>query len=54
MVFRILDYMDELGETIDAVVVGGFYGTGHRGGRHSSFLVALRDTEAKPVNGVPL
>jgi len=37
------DYMDELGESFDLVVVGAFWGQGRRGGRFGSFLCALRD-----------
>ncbi|GAA6059368.1 hypothetical protein JCM10212_003266 [Sporobolomyces blumeae] len=36
------EYMDALGETIDAVVVGGYWGEGNRRGGLSSFMVGLR------------
>ena len=36
------EYMTEFGESLDCVVIGGYYGTGHRGGRLSSFLCGLR------------
>ena len=36
------EYMTEYGESIDCVVIGGYYGSGHRGGRLSSFLCGLR------------
>lgn len=36
------DYMTEFGESIDCIVVGGYYGSGHRGGALSSFLCGLR------------
>lgn len=36
------DYMTEFGEALDCVVVGGYYGSGNRGGRLSSFLCGLR------------
>lgn len=39
------EYMDALGESIDAVVVGGYWGEGRRGGLLSSFLVGLRDEQ---------
>ncbi|GAA5908080.1 uncharacterized protein JCM6883_004110 [Sporobolomyces salmoneus] len=39
------EYMDALGETIDAVVIGGYWGEGRRGGVLSSFLVGLRDEQ---------
>ncbi|KAF1945939.1 ATP-dependent DNA ligase [Clathrospora elynae] len=43
------EYMSEFGESLDCVVVGGYFGSGHRGGAHSSFLCALlTDKGAKP------
>lgn len=39
------EYMDEFGESVDVVIIGGFYGSGHRGGNLSSFLCGLRVTE---------
>ncbi|KXG47410.1 Nucleic acid-binding, OB-fold [Penicillium griseofulvum] len=36
------DYMTEFGESLDVVVIGGYYGSGHRGGALSSFLCGLR------------
>ena len=36
------EYMTEFGEALDCVVVGGYYGSGHRGGRLSSFMCGLR------------
>lgn len=39
------EYMDALGETIDAVVIGGYWGEGRRGGVLSSFLVGLREEQ---------
>ncbi|GME28801.1 DNA ligase ATP-dependent [Neofusicoccum parvum] len=36
------EYMTEFGEELDCVIVGGYYGSGHRGGRLSSFLCGLR------------
>ncbi|KAK7960776.1 hypothetical protein PG988_011990 [Apiospora saccharicola] len=39
------EYMDDLGENVDVVVIGGYYGSGHRGGRLSSFLCGLRPTK---------
>lgn len=35
------EYMSEFGEMLDCVVVGGYFGSGHRGGAHSSFLCGL-------------
>ncbi|CAL5871082.1 uncharacterized protein PFLUO_LOCUS5328 [Penicillium psychrofluorescens] len=36
------EYMTEFGESLDVVVVGGYYGSGHRGGALASFLCGLR------------
>ncbi len=36
------EYMTEFGESLDCIVIGGYYGSGHRGGRLSSFLCGLR------------
>lgn len=36
------EYMTESGESLDCLIVGGYYGTGRRGGFLSSFLCGLR------------
>lgn len=36
------EYMTEFGESLDVVVIGGYYGQGHRGGNLASFLCGLR------------
>jgi DNA ligase-4 len=36
------EYMTEFGESLDCIIIGGYYGSGHRGGRLSSFLCGLR------------
>ncbi|KAF1815104.1 DNA ligase [Eremomyces bilateralis CBS 781.70] len=36
------EYMSEFGEELDCVVIGGYYGSGHRGGNLASFLCGLR------------
>ncbi|EME48158.1 hypothetical protein DOTSEDRAFT_60502 [Dothistroma septosporum NZE10] len=36
------EYMTEFGESLDCVVVGGYYGTGKRGGGLSSFMCGLK------------
>ncbi|WPG99535.1 Hypothetical protein R9X50_00235200 [Acrodontium crateriforme] len=36
------EYMSEFGEALDCVVIGGYYGSGKRGGGISSFLCGLR------------
>ena len=39
------EYMTEFGENLDCVIIGGYYGSGHRGGRLSSFMCGLRVDE---------
>lgn len=39
------EYMTEFGESLDCVVIGGYYGSGHRGGNISSYLCGLRADE---------
>jgi DNA ligase-4 len=39
------EYMSEFGESLDCVVVGGYYGSGRRGGTLSTFLCAVRVSE---------
>ncbi|KAI1160856.1 ATP dependent DNA ligase domain-containing protein [Nemania serpens] len=38
------DYMDGFGENVDVVIIGGYYGSGRRGGRLASFMCGLRVT----------
>ncbi|KAH8880413.1 DNA replication and repair protein [Thozetella sp. PMI_491] len=45
------EYMSEFGESIDCVVVGGYWGSGHRGGTLSSFLCGLRVSENEVKGG---
>ncbi|SCB65912.1 unnamed protein product [Fusarium graminearum] len=39
------EYMSEFGESLDCVIIAGYYGTGKRGGALSSFLCGLRVTQ---------
>lgn len=39
------EYMSEFGESLDCVIIGGYYGSGKRGGILSSFLCGLRVTQ---------
>lgn len=39
------EYMDGFGEDLDCVVIAGYYGSGRRGGRLSSFMCGLRVDE---------
>ncbi|KAM3510048.1 hypothetical protein MY11210_006054 [Beauveria gryllotalpidicola] len=36
------EYMSEFGESLDCIVIGGYYGSGKRGGMLSSYLCGLR------------
>ncbi|KXT05457.1 hypothetical protein AC578_11096 [Pseudocercospora eumusae] len=38
------EYMTEFGESLDCIVVGGYYGSGKRGGSLSSFLCGLYES----------
>ena len=37
------EYMDSLGEEVDVLVMGGFWGSGRRGGMLSSFMCGVLD-----------
>ncbi|KAK3357082.1 hypothetical protein B0T25DRAFT_589463 [Lasiosphaeria hispida] len=39
------DYMSDYGEALDCVVIGGYFGSGRRGGTLSSFLCGVRMSE---------
>ncbi|KAL8735952.1 MAG: hypothetical protein Q9166_000514 [cf. Caloplaca sp. 2 TL-2023] len=39
------EYMTEFGEDLDCIVIGGYYGSGRRGGNLSSFMCGLRVDE---------
>ncbi|KAJ6261845.1 hypothetical protein Dda_2644 [Drechslerella dactyloides] len=41
------EYMKEMGENFDLIIVGGYYGQGHRGGRLSSFMCALKAPDGR-------
>lgn len=45
------EYMDEFGESLDCVIIGGYYGSGRRGGGLSSFLCGLRVGENEIAAG---
>ncbi|KAJ5636168.1 Nucleic acid-binding OB-fold [Penicillium longicatenatum] len=46
------EYMTEFGESLDVVVIGGYYGQGHRGGNLASFLCGLRVDDNHSSQGV--
>ncbi|BDD56605.1 DNA ligase (ATP), variant 3 [Monascus purpureus] len=45
------EYMTEFGESLDVIVIGGYYGSGRRGGALSSFLCGLRAEDAHASQG---
>jgi DNA ligase-4 len=45
------EYMTEFGESLDCIVIGGYYGSGRRGGAISSFLCGLRVDDAHIQKG---
>lgn len=45
------EYMTEFGESLDCVVIGGYYGSGRRGGILSSYLCGLRVDDAQSQKG---
>ncbi|KAL8837506.1 MAG: hypothetical protein Q9170_002499 [Blastenia crenularia] len=45
------EYMTEFGEALDCIVIGGYYGSGHRGGNLSSFMCGLRVDENQVKQG---
>ena len=45
------EYMTEFGENLDCCIVAGYYGSGHRGGKLSSFLCGLRVDENQVSQG---
>lgn len=46
------EYMSEYGENLDCVIIGGYYGSGHRGGIKSSFMCGLKASQADIDAGV--
>ncbi|KAF9630396.1 DNA ligase ATP-dependent [Lasiodiplodia theobromae] len=45
------EYMTEFGEDLDCVVIGGYFGSGKRGGNLSSFLCGLRVDQSQVDRG---
>ncbi|KAI9928265.1 hypothetical protein ASPWEDRAFT_38929 [Aspergillus wentii DTO 134E9] len=45
------EYMTEFGESLDVIIIGGYYGSGRRGGGLSSFLCGLRVDDAHSPQG---
>ncbi|KAK4186842.1 hypothetical protein QBC35DRAFT_515923 [Podospora australis] len=48
------EYLSEFGESLDVVIVGGYYGSGRRGGALSSFMCGLRVSENHVRSGLAL
>lgn len=45
------EYMAEFGEALDCIIIGGYYGSGRRGGGLSSFLCGLRVDDSQVSQG---
>lgn len=45
------EYMKEFGESLDCLIIGGYYGSGRRGGALSSFMCGLRVDESHARKG---
>lgn len=45
------EYMTEFGESLDVIVIGGYYGSGRRGGNLASFLCGLRVDQPQVQKG---
>lgn len=45
------EYMKEFGESLDCLIIGGYYGSGRRGGALSSFMCGLRVDESHAKKG---
>jgi len=48
------EYIDNMGETVDVLVVGGNWGTGHRGGKVSTLICAVADDMEQPSGSSPV
>ncbi|VBB86621.1 Pamus-53 DNA ligase 4 encoded by the Pamus-53 gene [Podospora comata] len=48
------EYMSEYGESLDCVIIGGYFGSGRRGGILSSFLCGVRVSENHVRSGAAL
>merc|ERR1712183_1224822 len=46
------DYIDGLGDSLDVVPIGAFYGKGKRTGAYGAFLLAVYDPEAEEFQTV--
>lgn len=47
------EYADDMGETLDLTVLGGWWGSGKRGGKIGSLLCGLRNEQDPGEDGSP-